>query len=145
LLILNVSIWCALSPNAFQIRPTVDFDNPVSSVIARGARSRFIGRPVEATLHKTAMSHPTVCGHTSTSVATSSLVYLPGKPTRCDTAAPTAARTLLAAPTAATSSNLWRKTLGRGSLNVIITATAGRTTPRPGARLQLTKPTMRRA
>src|SRR3954464_5659821 len=33
LLILNVSTRCGLSPNAFQIRPTVDFDNPVSAAI----------------------------------------------------------------------------------------------------------------
>jgi hypothetical protein len=32
-LILKVSTRCGLSPNAFQIRPTVDFDSPLSLAI----------------------------------------------------------------------------------------------------------------
>ena len=81
-LILNVSTGCGLSPNAFQIRPTVDFDAPLaaaidardqcvaflgcrsrvatitswacSSVIVRGSRTPFFGQSVEATFLQTA-------------------------------------------------------------------------------------------
>lgn len=33
LLIVNVSTKCGLSPNAFQIRPAVDFDSPLSAAM----------------------------------------------------------------------------------------------------------------
>ena len=82
LLILKVSTRWGLSPNAFQIRPTVDFDNPDSLAIdardqcvasagwrsrvatttcldllvvdrARSTRTRLVGQPVESTLQQT--------------------------------------------------------------------------------------------
>ena len=102
LLILNVSTRCGLSPNAFQIRPTVDFDNPLSAAIdardqcvaSAGWRSSVAtttcsicsspivrgapGRGSSANPSKRSSTNrcrhlPTVCGHTPNSAATSLL------------------------------------------------------------------------
>ena len=102
LLILNVSTRWGLSPNAFQIRPTVDFDNPDSlaidardqcvasvgwrsrvltttnsirsSSIVRGAPGRGSSVSPSSRLSTNRCRHlHTVCGHTPTSAATSLL------------------------------------------------------------------------
>src|SRR6476469_1604935 len=102
LLILNVSTRCGLSPNASQIRPTVDLDSPVSaaidardqcvaslgwrssvatstastcsSVIVRGAPGRGSSdSPSSRRSMNRRRQIPTVCGHTPTSAATSLL------------------------------------------------------------------------
>ena len=102
LLILNVSTRCGLSPKAFQIRPTVDFDNPLwaaidardqcvasagwrsrvatktcsicSSPIVRGAPGRGSSvSPLSRSSTNRCRHLHTVCGHTPTSAATSLL------------------------------------------------------------------------
>lgn len=99
---LNVSTRWGLSPRAFQIRPTVDFDSPLrsaidlrdhldaalgwlssvststcsirSSVIVRGAPGRGSSvKPSNRSLTNRARHLHTVCGHTPTSAATSLL------------------------------------------------------------------------
>ena len=109
LLILNVSTRCGLSANAFQIRPTVDLDNPVSaaidardqcvaslgwrsrvatstssicsSVIVRGAPGRgSSAKPSSRRSINRRRQIPTVCGHTPTSAATSLLDFPAAQP-----------------------------------------------------------------
>ena len=106
---LNVSTWCGLSPNAFQIRPTVDFDNPVSaaieardqcvaslgwrsnvatitsstcsSVIVRGAPGRGSSANPSSRFSTNRRRHiPTVCGQTPKSAATCLLVLPAAQP-----------------------------------------------------------------
>ena len=119
LLILKVSTRCGLSPNAFQIRPTVDFDSPILwpstlatmrrsglalqrghhhpldllVAIARGARARSSANPFNRSATNRPRHLHTICCDTPNSRQLPCWICLPHNPTRSDTAAPAPAPT----------------------------------------------------